>query len=307
VRDANTRSAMLEAGDIDVSTNLSIQDIDRLQSDDAVKVMTGNSTRHYYMSLNALNPPLDDVRVRQAINYAVDREGLAKAVFLGYARPADAVIVNDQVTGYTSPGEPWPYDPDQANALLEEAGWTDSNGSGIRDKEGKELELLLRTRKDAVPGDIATAELVQALLKEVGIQVNIEIVDTASFLAQLNQPIENQPYYDIVNLTWGTFTGDAEYPLRTYYRCDAWPPVYYNYSNFCDEEVDALIDEANAAPTQAERDVIYAEVIKKMRDNAPTILLVNGAASVAVNDYVEGVYLDPAQTIWPVKYAWTNK
>ena len=89
--------------------------------------------------------------------------------------------------------------------------------------------------------------------------------------------------------------------------CDAWPPVYYNYSNFCDEAVDALIDEANAAATQAERDAIYAEVIKMMREDAPTILLVDGAASVAVSSDVEGIYLDPAQTIWPVKYVWLDR
>jgi ABC-type transport system substrate-binding protein len=259
------------------------------------------------MSINTQNPPLDDVRVRQAMNYAIDREGIAQLVFLGYATPAEAVIVNQQVAGFTSPGGPFPYDVDMANQLLDEAGWTDSNGDGTRDKDGKELVLALRTRKDAVAGDIATVELVQGMLAEVGIGVNVEIIDTASFFAQLNQPIETTPYYDLINATWGTFTGDAEYVLRTYYACTAWAPVYYNYSRYCNEEVDAKINEANAAPTQAERDAIYAEVIQMARDDAPTIMLVDGASTIAARNYVKGLYLDPAQTIWPVKNVWLDK
>jgi ABC-type transport system substrate-binding protein len=305
-RDNNTRAAMLEAGDVDVAAFLSIQDIDRFKVSDEIEIYAGSSTRHYYMSLNNTNPPLDDVRVRQAINYAIDKEGIARTVFLGYAKPAEAVIVNDEVDGFTSPGA-YPYDPERANALLDEAGWTDTNDNGTRDKDGEELSLLLRTRKDAVPGDIATVELVQGMLSEVGIEIEVEIVDTASFLAQLNQPVENIPYYDIVNLTWGTFTGDAEYVLRTYYRCDAWPPVYYNYSLYCNEEVDRLIDQANMAPSREERDEIYAEVIKLVRDDAPTILLLDGLSTVAVRNTVKGIYLDPAQTIWPVKYVWLEQ
>ncbi len=306
-RDANTRSASLEAGDIDVAAFLSIQDIDRLKSNPDMTVLDEPSTRHYYMSINTQNPPLDDVRVRQAMNYAIDREGIAQLVFLGYATPAEAVIVNQQVAGFTSPGGPVPYDVDMANQLLDEAGWTDSNGDGTRDKDGKELVLALRTRKDAVAGDIATVELVQGMLAEVGIGVEVEIIDTASFFAQLNQPIETTPYYDLINATWGTFTGDAEYVLRTYYACTAWAPVYYNYSRYCNEEVDAKINEANAAPTQAERDAIYAEVIQMARDDAPTLMLVDGASTIAARNYVKGLYLDPAQTIWPVKYAWLDK
>jgi len=305
-KDNNTRSAMLEAGDSDVAGFLSIQDVDRFKTSNEIEVIAGSSTRDYYMSLNNLNPPLDEVSVRQALNYAIDKEGIARTVFLGYAKPAEAVIVNDQVDGFASAGS-YPYDPEKAKAMLDEAGWKDTNGNGIRDKAGKEFSLLLRTRKDAVPGDIATVELVQGFLKEVGVEIEVEIVDTASFLAQLNKPIAEQPYYDIVNLTWGTFTGDAEYVLRTYYKCDAWPPVYYGYSNYCNEEVDKLIDEGDLAPNREMRNKIYAQVIKMVRDDAPTIMLVDGLSTIAVRNYVKGIYLDSAQTIFPVKYAWLDQ
>jgi ABC-type transport system substrate-binding protein len=190
--------------------------------------------------------------------------------------------------------------------LLDAAGWEDTNGDGTRDKDGEEMEFTLRTRKGTTPGDIETAELVQGLLADIGVKVDIDIVDTATFLAELNQPLDNPGYpeYDILNLSWGTFTGDAEYVLKTYYSCDAWPPTYWDYSHYCNEEVDAMIAEADTVPTLEERNAIYADILKIVFDEAPTIILFDGMATVASGSNVMGLYVDPAQTVWPVKYVW---
>jgi ABC-type transport system substrate-binding protein len=305
VPDNNTRANMLEAGDADVAGSLSIQDLDRFKLVEDITIHAGVSSRHYYMALNMSNPPMDDVLVRKAINHAVDKQGIAQTVFLGYVTPAKAVIVNPAVSGYTEAGY-YEYDPEQAMSLLEEAGWVDNNGDGVREKDGEDLVLKLRTRKGTSPGDIETAELVQAMLGEVGIQVDIDIVDTASFLAELNKPLDapNYPDYDMCNLTWGTFTGDAEYVLKTYYHCDAWPPTYWDYSHYCNEEVDEMIEAADDAPTLEDRNDIYADVLRQTWDDAPTLILFDGLSTVAANSNVKGLYLDPAQTIWPVKYAW---
>jgi glutathione transport system substrate-binding protein len=308
VPDNNTRATMLEAGDADVAGFLSIQDIDRFKLVDDVDIHAGVSSRHYYLALNNSNPPLDDVQVRKAINHAIDKVGMARTVFLGYAEPAKAVIVNPAVNGYTEAGF-YEYDPEKAMQLLDDAGWTDTNGDGTRDKDGEELVFKLRTRKGTTPGDIETAELVQGLLADIGIKVDIDIVDTASFLAELNQPLDNPGYpeYDILNLSWGTFTGDAEYVLKTYYSCDAWPPTYWDYSHYCNEDVDAMIAEADTVPTLEERNAIYADVIRTVFDEAPTIVLFDGLSTVASRSNVKGLYLDPAQTVWPVKYVWLEQ
>lgn len=308
VPDNNTRATMLEAGDADIAVRLALQDIQRFEENpnDGVKVLKGPSSRHYYMSLTNIHPPLDDVRVRLAINHAVDKQGIADAVYRGFVDLAKAHIITPAVEGYHAAGV-YEYDPEKAKQLLEEAGWVDSNGDGVREKDGEELVLQLRTRKGATPGDIDTAELVQGMLREVGIQADIDIVDTATFLAEINQPIEDSPHYDMVNLTWGTFTGDAEYVMKTYYSCDAWPPRYWDYSHYCSEEVDQYINEADAAPTLEDRNALYAQAIEKFWEDAPNLLLFVGLSTVATQEYVEGLYLDPAQTIWPAKYAWLDK
>ena len=308
VPDANTRAIMLEAGEVDVAGFLSIQDMERLKFNPDINILAGVSSRYYYLAINLSNPPLDDVRIRKALNHAVDKETMARTIFMGYAEPAKAFLVTPAVSGYTEAGY-YEYDPERAKALLDEAGWVDTNGNGIRDKGGKELVLTLRTRKGVTPGDIETAEMVQGYLKAVGIQVNIDIVDTATFLAELNKPLTDPgyPHYDLCNLSWGTFTGDAEYPLKTYYACDAWPPKYWDYSHYCNEQVDAWIAEADKAPTLEERNAIYAKVIKQVWDDAIAIYLFQGKATTTARSYVKGLYLDPAQTIWPVKWAWLEK
>jgi len=308
IPDANTRAIMLEAGDVDMAGFLSIPDIDRFKFNPDIDIHAGTSSRYYYLAINMSNPPLDDVRVRKALNHAVDKEGMARTVFLGYASPAHAVLVTPAVSGYVEAGY-YEYDPEKAKALLDEVGWKDTNGNGIRDKDGKELVLTLRTRKGTSPGDIETAELVQGFLKEIGVQVDIDIVDTATFLAELNRPLTDPgyPHYDLLNLSWGTFTGDAEYPLKTYYACDAWPPHYWDYSHYCNPQVDEWIAEGYQAPTLEERNKIYAKVIKQAWDDAPQIILFDGMATAAARSYVTGLYLDPAQTIWPVKWCWLDK
>ena len=308
VPDNNTRASMIEAGDIDVAGFLSFQDLDRFRSNDKLTVHAGPSSRHYYIAMNLSNAKLSDVLVRKAINHAVDKEGMAKSIFLGFVTPAHAVIVTPSADGYVDAGY-YEYDPDKAKAMLAEAGWADSNGDGTVDKDGVELVLKLRTRKGTTAGDIETAELVQGFLKEIGISVDIDIVDTATFLAELNRDLDSAGYpeYDLLNLTWGTFTGDAECVLRCYYSCDAFPPKYWDYSHYCNPDVDAMIAEAAAAPTIEQRNAIYAKIIKQVFDEAPTIPLFDSQSTVASQSYVQGLYLDPAQTIWPTKWAWLDK
>ena len=307
VADANTRATMLEAGELHVAVGTSIQSLEQLKLDDNISVLTGPSSRHYYVSMTNIYEPLDDKRVRQAFNYAIDKEGILEAAFKGYATVADVTIVNEAVNGYSPAAtHPYPYDTDKATALLAEAGWTDSDGDGILDKDGEPMELILRTRKGAVPGDYETAELVQGMLLNVGVKVNVDVADTASFLAELNQPIADAPHYDMVNLTWGTFTGDAEYVMKSYIACNAWPPTYWDYSHYCNEEVDALIAKGDEVPTVEERNEIYAQILDIVREDAPTLFLFNGLSTIATRSDVNGLYLDPAQTIWPVKYAWLD-
>lgn len=306
VPDINARAIQLEAGDVDMALDLAIQDAERLRTNSEIRVEEGVGSRQYYITMNNAKAPLDDVRVRQALNYAVDKEGIVQAVFLGrYATPAQAVYLNPAVEGFVAAGS-YAYDPAQAATLLDEAGWVDADGDGIREKDGQPLNLTLHTRRGGSAGDIEIAELVQGMLQQVGVGVEIIVLDSAAFIAEVTKPVE-EATYDLVNLTVGTFTGDAEYIMETFYACDSAAPRYYNRAYFCDEEVDALIEESSAIPTLEGRNEIYAEVVQMVYDQAPIIMLFDVIETAAMRDDVQGVYFEPAGVNWPAKYAWIQQ
>ena len=306
VPDINARAIQLEAGDVDMAMDLSIQDIERLRTNSELEIQEGVGSRQYYITMNNRKAPLDDVRVRQALNHAVDKEGIVQAVFLGqYANVAEAVYLNPAVEGFVAAGT-YAYDPDRARQLLEEAGWVDADGDGIREKDGQPLALTLHTRRGGAAGDIEIAELVQGMVQEVGVGLEIILLDSAAFIAEVTKPVE-EAQYDLVSLTVGTFTGDAEYIMETFYACDSAAPRYYNRAYFCDPEVDRLIEESSAIPTLEGRNAIYADIVKRVFDQAPILMLFDAVETVAMRSEVEGVYFEPAGVNWPAKYAWLNE
>ena len=306
VPDINARAIQLEAGDVNMALDLAVQDVERLRTNNAIRVEEGAGSRQYYITMNNAKAPLDDVRVRQALNYAVDKEGIVQAVFLGhYATVAEAVYLNPAVEGFVSAGS-YAYDPAQAAALLDEAGWVDADGDGIREKDGQPLNLTLHTRRGGAAGDIEIAELVQGMLQQVGVGVEIIVLDSAAFIAEVTKPVE-EATYDLVNLTVGTFTGDAEYIMETFYACDSAAPRYYNRAYFCDEEVDQLIEESSAIPTLEGRNEIYADIVQRVYEQAPILMLFDVIETAAMQNDVQGVYLEPAGVNWPAKYAWIQQ
>jgi ABC-type transport system substrate-binding protein len=306
VPDINARAIQLEAGDVNMALDLAVQDVERLRTNSAIRVEEGAGSRQYYITMNNAKTPLDDVRVRQALNYAVDKEGIVQAVFLGrYATVAEAVYLNPVVEGFVSAGS-YAYDPEQAATLLEEAGWVDADGDGIREKDGQPLNLTLHTRRGGAAGDIEIAELVQGMLQQVGVGVEIIVLDSAAFIAEVTKPVE-EATYNLVNLTVGTFTGDAEYIMETFYACDSAAPRYYNRAYFCDEEVDQMIEESSAIPTLEGRNEIYANIVQRVYEQAPVIMLFDVIETAAMQTDVQGVYLEPAGVNWPAKYAWIQQ
>jgi peptide/nickel transport system substrate-binding protein len=302
IPDPNTRSALLESGDVDMALGLPAPVTQRLASDPRFTVHSALGARQYYITLNNYLAPTDDVLVRKAINYAVDKEGIINAVFLGVgAEVARAVYMTPIVIGYTEAGW-YEYDPEHAERLLEEAGWTPGPG-GIRVKDGQRLTLSLYTRRGAVTGDFEIAELVQGMLADVGVEVDMQVFESASFVPNVTVPMEESTYH-MANLTWGTVTGDAEYVVSTIYRTDSAAPRLYNRAYYSNPEVDRLSDLSRQAPTLEERNAIYAEIIPMVFDDAPILQLVDSVEFLAASSRVEGLYFEPAYSNWPAKYAW---
>jgi ABC-type transport system substrate-binding protein len=129
------------------------------------------------------------------------------------------------VNGYRPAGV-WEYDPERAGAAPRR-GRLDA-GRRRRPRQGRRaLSLSLYTRRGAVTGDFEIAELVQGMLADVGIEVVLQVLESASFVPAVTVPKEESQYH-MANLTWGTVTGDGEYVVSTIYRTDAEAPRLYN-------------------------------------------------------------------------------
>jgi peptide/nickel transport system substrate-binding protein len=154
VPDDASQVAALLAGDGDLGTFIAYSDIPALEAE-GVQIVTVNSgyNEGFYFYLDPENghPALQDVRVRQAIALGIDREAINRDLLLGLTEPAVTLWDN---TPYQDPSlEPWPYDPERAMELLDEAGWTDTNGDGTRDKDGVELVLIYGTTNREIRQD----------------------------------------------------------------------------------------------------------------------------------------------------------
>ncbi|UCC74233.1 MAG: hypothetical protein JSV86_06655, partial [Gemmatimonadota bacterium] len=293
-----------EAGDVDMALGLPVPVTERLRRDSRFNVLQEVGARQYYITLNNSRSPTNDVLVRRAINHAVDKQGIINAVFLGVgAEIARAVYATPIVIGYHEAGF-YEYDPERAGELLDEAGW-DMGDDGVRAKDGERLELSLYTRRGATTGDFETAELVQGMLAEVGVAVDLIVLESASFVPAVTVPQEESQYH-MANLTWGTVTGDAEYVVSTIYRCDSAAPRLYNRAYYCNEEVDALSNASRQVATLEERNEIYADIFEIVQDEAPVIQLFNQTHFVPISADVHGIYFEPAFSNWPGKYAWKS-
>jgi len=305
VPDATARAAMLEAGDADVALALSVPDLQRLKTRRGLKVQQALGSQQYYVTINNRKPPFNDVRVRRALNHAVDKQGIINTVFLGNAKPATAFYINPTVDGHVHAGT-YDYNPDKARRLLDEAGLAMGPG-GVRLYDGRPLSLEFVTRKGATPGDFEMAELVQGMLRAVGIDARLTVRDSATFISRTWLP-PDRATYDLVNLAFGTFTGDAEYVVRTAYHSTAVAPRFFNWAFYSNPIVDSLIDESMKATTSPGRNrIYYSQIIRQVFQDAPAILLVDITQRVAMKDIVHGVYLERAANTWPAKYAWKEK
>ena len=262
VPDDASQVAALKAGDADLGTFISYADVNTLQ-DAGLKIMiepSGYGEWMFFMvNEEKGHPALLDVNVRKAIAMAIDRDGINRDLHFGLTKtPAsfwDALpVYNDP------PLQPYPYDPAEAKRLLDESGWVDSDGDGIREKDGVKLELDHATTIREDRQDVQA--VMQQQLAEVGIKLNVNPVDDTLYFASY---AENGPAargeYDIQEWSDGPLFPD---PDIYYWLCDQIPsddnPSGENWFYICDEELDRLIQLQSTQVDAVERQKTISQI-----------------------------------------------
>ena len=279
VPEDTTRVAMLESGEVDVA-RVPPQDVTRVNANPNVTVHNVSGVRTVFIYFNHAKEPFDDVRVRRAINLAVNMDEIADFVHAGTARPSDAAIAPG-IFGYTPVGR-YDYDPEQARQYLAEAGFPDG------------LDIVLHSPTARYPGDIQTAEAIQSQLAEVGVNATIETMEWTSYIPFTGRPVEENEV-ELAMLGWGTVTGDADYGLYALFHTSQHAPAGFNRGFYSNALVDALLDEARTSSDTSLREQLYADVLQILYDEAAWLFLHSETQIVGVRDNVEGLVIHPTE------------
>ncbi len=198
-----------EQGKIDF-TGVSPDTLDRFKSDSDIRIVQQPAFWGYQFYFNMKKcPELNDSLVRQAFAYAIDRDELVEKIARGAGKAGKMGILSEDHVWYNPDQPEYSYDPDKAGALLEEAGWSDTDGDGIRDKGGKKLSYVLSLSS----GEVRIGELIKERLSEVGIDVQVKSLESKSRDSNLKNGD-----FELLISGFGGWGQDADY-LRTRY-CD---------------------------------------------------------------------------------------
>jgi peptide/nickel transport system substrate-binding protein len=268
VPDDASMIAALVAGDGDVGTFFAYSDLPQLEAA-GVTILNSfsgfNEGWYFNQHPEKGHPALKDVKVRQAIALAFNREKLVQDLLLG--RTGVAATDWDNSPWVDPSIEPWPYDPERAKTLLDEAGWVDSNGDGTRDKDGVELVLKYGTTSREVRQD--TQAVAQQDLAQVGITVDLQSFDSDIFFASYAEDGPSANFsLDIIEYS---DSPDFPDPNAVVWLCSEIPsdenPAGVNPTGLCDEELDGLFQKQATQVDFAERQQTLYQITKYIYEN----------------------------------------
>jgi len=268
ISDMNALQAELQSGRVDIApmpTSLSPDAVKRLEQDPnlQVKVFSGSNVR--LLTLNSQSPPLDNVKVRQAIAYAIDRESLIKNLLLGFGKIAHSIIPEESWA--YSAGQTYSYDPARAKKLLDEAGFPDPDGDGPRMRFQKPISYKLAGTNIA---GRQYAGVIQNSLKEIGVPVEIETPEQNTLFDELRRGNFQIAYSQWVGgnqdpIFYKDLFASSEIPTQT--------RPSRNRSRYSNKELDALLDEAvNTFDRQRGRE-LYQKIQDIVSRDVPVILM----------------------------------
>ncbi|MCL5076212.1 MAG: ABC transporter substrate-binding protein [Chloroflexi bacterium] len=295
VPEDGTRSAMLETGEADIATAIGAADVARLKANPKLNVIVRQSLQAQYIGFNVLHPPFDGPKVRQAFNYAIDKKGIVDTLFQGLFQVSDSVLTPGTF-GYKSQGA-YPYDPDKAKQLLAEAGWK-PGPTGVLEKAGKPLKIVLWMPEKLYPSDVRLGEVVQAQLRKIGVEVSLVKQEAGAYFSLLKVPADKATY-DLFEWAFVPSTGDGYQTLQNNILSDKTDvPGYFNYMRYKNPKVDELISLIGSTTNKEERLKHFAAVQEILWKDAPYIYLYTIAITTGVNRNVEGVAVTPFRYVY---------
>jgi ABC-type transport system substrate-binding protein len=257
-----------------------------------VEIVTRPALRTFGFAFNLNRKFFQDVRVRHAFNFSINRGPVIKAIFKDYATPIDSPL-SPFTTGY-SPVSAWPYDVDRAKALLAEAGWRPGSDGVVR-KDGQPFEVTVMTPIGMLPKDIEVTQAFQNFLRVIGVRATINRVEPAAFFDLVRLPPERVTW-DMVLFGFNPSNGDGAYHLTSLFESNptpGGPPKVWNFARYSNPTVDQLLNQADTTVDQGKRNQLLAQAARLIWNDAPYVWMYAENVIVAKRKDVKNVEVLP--------------
>ncbi|MCO6539130.1 MAG: ABC transporter substrate-binding protein [Gilliamella sp.] len=276
--DPTIRYAKLQKGECHAMPYPNVADIERMKSDNNIVVKEMAGVNIGYLAYNMDKPPLDKLQVRQALNMAVNKDAIIKAVFQGAAEPAKNFIppsmwsYNDEVKDY-------PYDPAQAKELLKSAGL----------EKGFTISLwAMPVQRPYNPNARRMAEMIQADWAKIGVTAKIVSYEWGEYLSRIRDG-----EHDAVLMGWTGDNGDPDNFYSVLMSCDAVKAGGPNYSHWCYKPFDDLLQQARIESNHEKRVELYKQAQVEMREQAPALMIAHSMVYMPLRKEVKGYIMAP--------------
>jgi ABC-type transport system substrate-binding protein len=280
IKEDSARVMMLQSGDAQLIVRIPSEDIPRLEKDPNIRLDSTETLRVLYVAFNCLKKPFNDVRVRQALQYAVDKEAIVKDLYQGRAL-VSSNIVAPLTTGYF-PMTPYPYDPEKAKKLLAEAGFP--NG----------LKAKFWSPQGRYPKDFELAQAIQQQWRKVGVDCSLETMEWAAYLAATRKPPE-QADAEIFLLGWAPSSAEARWVLYPLFATDQWVPKGNNRLFYSNPEFDGYVAKFTKATDKAERDKYLKAAQELIAKECPLIPVLVTKETIGYSSKLKGVINSPLE------------
>ena len=276
VPEAGTRINMLQAGDAHFINTLPYAQATLLKDSTDVTIDENEAIYTYWVAMNTQKKPFDDKRVRQALNYAIDKQAIINSVLAGYGKPCDSPLA-PRVAYYKSIMT-YEYNLDKAKQLLSDAGV----GSGFK------TTLWSADSTDAKQVAVA----IQGMLQDVGVTAEVVNMESATLSSERFKPFEENKS-EMNYAGWSPSTGDADWGLRPLLSKESWPPNSFNLAFWDNAQFDEQIKAGLSTADSDKRAAAYATAQQIVMEEAPWIFLWLSQVLSGISNKVGGMTIQP--------------
>lgn len=280
VTDPLVRATQLQTGEADIIVDVDPDTVATLE-DAGMDVVKKASTHVWFLVLNTSKPPFNNVKVRQAVAYAIDRESIVNDVLNGAGMVANSPL-SPAMTSYDKDLESYTYDPEKAKQLLAEAGYAD----------GFDLEFLLPESGSGMQSPVQMSTAIQAYLSAIGINANMTTTEFGTFMDLcFNEDNRGENgIYDMWAMSWTNTSGDDGPGIRSIYGDNS---PYYNSGFYENQRVFELINAAEIESDSDKRVEMYQEISKILHEESPNIFIDWGYTVIGYSPKLDGYVVHP--------------